>query len=470
MNPRARSAGRRGRLILILLGLVVAGAAPGRSGEKAPPAEPAEATPPQVAAHGKHKFYRLVTDQEARNLTQVRTRPWNCPVCGNRVEVPEEEFAFKDSDADLCPHPVGKVKFFTAIALCPYCGFSAYKADFMKPQSEEIKTWVASALTKPMNETLRHLFALQIKVPAADLPKYFSAPEDLPDILRCEHAFMYYAKIKADPTMQGKIAWQTAWAYRRAINGPVHGPYVMDALRKILDAVDKERGAEADLEERVNLLAGFYEQRERFGTFERQLVRLLLGGYYDRLGLTAWARTCFEQVEKAAKKEWPADEDPWVKELTGSAAQRTEEAKLRREVLAFGASMRLEYLHKEQKCLELSSAYLRNALNDGLYPAGQMPSYIYLIGEFERRREMFARAKLWLEAAAQLQRPGAFQIEHLASQQLETMNDYLTRRGGANPEPANDPAVPADARLLAKLIPQVRAALAAPAPAAPAGK
>ena len=86
-------------------------------------------TPPRVIR--KDDSQELVSE----DFFVGKTRPWNCPVCGHKVNIPLESNRYEDADADLCPHPKGKIRFMSEIVICPRCGFSAFQADFRAQQT-----------------------------------------------------------------------------------------------------------------------------------------------------------------------------------------------------------------------------------------------------------------------------------------------------------------------------------------------
>ncbi len=249
---------------------------------------------------------------------RIKVTPVNCPVCGYQVGIPVKPMRSTDTDADLCPHPVGMIKFRTDIPICPRCGFAAYRQRFRQPQPAWVRRWVSRALTGSIRQAEWQLLTLSLKVGSARdnlfLPDgrggkkavpvaSLFTQESLPDTIRCEHALAFYLQLPAAGLEQQKLAlqvrarltWECAWAYRRELTGPITGPHIMSSMMKILRAGENVNSGEADLQDRINLLARLFNQKKsngapHFNYMDRQVIRLVLAGYYDRLGCTRWAQ------------------------------------------------------------------------------------------------------------------------------------------------------------------------------------
>lgn len=391
---------------------------------------------------------------------RIKTRPWPCPICGAKVNLPilpTYLLRSKDCDADLCMHPVGLVKFDTELVLCPGCGFAAYQHDFRKEQPPEIVSWVQTTLTQPFHQQLRNMIAFNLKLEDRKLPEIFAHQEDLPNIVRCSHAFFYYQLRKADAPFLAKLAWMTAWSCRREVSGPIMGKYAMDSVKKILDRLKRDKGDEKDLEEREKILRGYFTDSKSFSFFDRQIIRLLLASYYNRLGLNEWARICLRQTEAAALKTYgPNEKDPFFEEATGTAEERRDEADWKRAVLRAATHMRLELIDQEERWLQIAIELILQGLREKRYPPEEMASYVYLVGEFERRCGHFTRALFWLEAAAKLlgREP---RIEHFAPQQIALMREYVKQ---LKVTPPPHPSFAEDQALLTQITNDVTAAMA----------
>ncbi len=401
------------------------------------------------------------------SLGKIKSRPGLCPVCGHKVDIPLEGYQATglDTDADLCPHPAGgQVQFYARIPLCPNCGFAAFTQHFEKPQPTQIKAWVRNALTPNLRRSQRQLLAMklnQMDISDREVAALFNQ-ETLPDVVRCEHALGLYTHIDAHPTWRIKLAMQCAWAYRREVCGPLHGPFQMESIRAIMKALEQAHGAHKDLQERIVVLAGFYRDTERFNYLDRQIIRFLLASYYDRLGLTAWSRTTLERILRAASHRYAEGEDPWLEGTEGPMSGRTEEAKRRKAVIAALADTRLRQLDRELEYLALAADLIREAFSEGIWAQTprKIPTHVYLVGEFERRLQHFTRAREWLRASKHLLAADSSGAELYAPRQLRLMGDYMQRLGIQRFEP--DEQAQADVALLRSLVHRVHTAQSDP--------
>ncbi|MCX7935532.1 MAG: DUF2225 domain-containing protein, partial [Planctomycetota bacterium] len=447
---------------------------------------PLENQPPLVKAKGgqnERRYFREVSEKELEELLRIPAKTVACPVCGGAVNIPLLDMRTTDYDADLCPHPVGKVRFTAALVLCPHCGFSARRQDFTAPVAEDIKAWVRQELTDNLRRAQCQMLGPQAEFSpdrravifpggkSVPLATFFEKPETLPDVVRCENALGYYTRSNADLLLRGRLAWLCAWAYRREINGPIDGPYLAQSVQRVLAAVERYQGNLLNLEDRVNLLASLYERKQGnaalFSFQDRQVIRIFLAGLYDRLGLRRWSKQTLELVVQSAERQFANDsEDPWLQETAPAIAdakgnikertlaERKEEAQARRKSIAIAARVRLMQLEREAAHLQLAADLIRDALRSRRCSPAEAPSYIYLVGEFERRLENFERSRLWLETASSLATPDG-KAEYLAATQLQVMADYLKRLGLS--DLPLDPHAAADCRLLADLTKAVRA-------------
>lgn len=440
-------------------------------------AGPSEQHIPRISTgNDKGKGFRIVSEEEARRLVSIPSRPGLCRVCRCQVNIPMPlkkdkagmekkrwQLSSSDTDADLCPHPTGKIRFHADIPICLHCGFAAYQTDFMKPQDPAIKSWVQKVLTPNMQKAERQLLGIggNLQMSNASFVDLFKQ-EDIPDVVRCHHALSYYITMKAPVEIRAKLAWLTAWAYRRELSGTVDGPYMMPSIQRVLRAIDEQRTSAKDMEKRITILAEMFEKKRPNGKYyypciDRQSIRILLAGAYNRVGLTSWAQVCLKQVAESARNRGDSPEnDPWQEAVSGRLNDKKKEADAICQVIERIANVRLSQLEREQNFLGMAATLLRESLRQGVYSSNPeaIPSRMYLIGEFERRQERFLAAQLWLEAAKGLIGDNAG-VELNAPGQLAVMKDYIGRLGlEKHPD---DPRVATDRLLVTALIRQVQA-------------
>lgn len=375
-------------------------------------------------------------------IANPKTRPWNCPVCGLRVNMPIEGQRYEDADTDLCPHPVGKVRFTAEITICPRSGFSAFQSDFRTPQSPEMVAWVKANLTPGMEATLRTVLGTQAKITAEDLYKLYEDQWNIPDTLRCQNAYAYYRKRyqDKDPAVRAgglaRVSWLTAWAFRREVSAPLQSAPLLEPIRQVSDAIQRANPDTTDLEAMIRTITDLYNEKDRFDVLQRQILRFMQAGYYNRLGLNFWAESVLRQIKAEVEKKYPeAAMDPWLKAKAVNAVpetKRLEFADNARDMLAQECKRRLECMGKEKEFLGYASLLTIEALKTNQYPVDELPSYIYLVGEFERRQENLSRAYLWLEAARQLL-DEPVRVQHLAPGQIDLLKRYVADQKVAPP-------------------------------------
>lgn len=382
-------------------------------------------------------FYRQVSEEEVKKLIGIKTRPVRSPITGKPLHIPVEDPSSTDLDSDLCPHPTGKLDFYSPIVLDPDSGFAAYRQHFVKPQSPEIQAWVKKNLTPRLHKVLRDMVGDRMKANPRMIAAHFSQQENLPDIIRCEHALAYYSHINASPAVRARLAWLCAWAYRRAVNDTIEGPYLMNSVLEVVKAMSSDANSRNDdIQDRINRLADLYDATDpdgkpKFLFIERQIIRLMLAGEYDRLGITNWAESCLKAVATASserKTYQSVQDDPWTQGIRGEPADRIRIAAQQRKAIFEHAQARRAMLAKEAKYLGLAAKLIREGLAADQYPPEKRAFFIYLVGEFERRRENFGAAKMWLGASSSLLTEAG--EGDYARKQLQILTDYIGRRGG----------------------------------------
>lgn len=388
----------------------------------------------------------------------IKTMPVFCPICGYKVDVPLVPMKTQNTDSDLCPHPTGQVRFRTNIPICPNCGFAANRKQFRSRDpryfTPAIKAWVRRILTPAMREAQWQLLTgtlsgirrsgnfvfIPTGIKKADgrpevkrvaIASLFDKQETIPDTIRVRHAYAYYTMLKADSAKRAQLAWQTAWAYRREVSGTLSGAQIMSSIERILKACEEDKVHLQEEQGKVRIMAKMYLDKRRFSYLDREVIGIMLAGHYDRLGYPTWARRCLRQaaqdayVENTGKpKAWPVGKpNPWRTGLSGSQQEINKNSRQRRQAIATIAALRLMMLNQEEKYLSLAAQLIREGLKQHLYPTKQLPSFIYLVGEFERRREAFPRARVWLQSA-QAMLGEEIAIENFAPQQIEYLQAY----------------------------------------------
>lgn len=367
-----------------------------------------------------------------------KVRPWNCPVCRHKVNIPQKGRKYENSDTDLCPHPTGNIKFMSEMTICPSCGFSAFQEDFLRrSQPPVVKEWVDKNLTHGMRQSLHALFGLNVKISPEELIDLYKNQADIPDTIRCMNAYAYYLKRfegkdkKVDASALARVAWLTAWSHRRAASAPIDRGCLMESVKKVLAKTNKKTLKDEDLEDSVRLMTEMYKDEQKFDLLDRQIIRIIQAGYYNRLGLNYWASGVLNQVKQEATKKYASQaEDPWLTSKFAKKlpmASRIEQINKVKNTLAEIAITRMNNINNEMRFLSYASDLIVKGLNDRLYTPENAVSMMYLVGEFERRLEHHSRSLMWLDATKQLLGEEV-KIEHYAPQQLALLKQYVQDR------------------------------------------
>ncbi len=366
-----------------------------------------------------------------------KLRPYNCSVCGHKVNMPTKDRKYQNVDSDLCPHNSGNVRFISSITICPNCGFSAFQADFRKPQADYIKEWVKANLQPSMDETLHKLLGQKTKITHEKLMALFEKQSDIPDTLRTMNAYSYY-KLRMDhkdPEVNAagvaRVAWMTAWSFRRTVCEPVQSGPLLFYVRKINHSLKAAGIADDDVEGSIKLLTQLFQDTEKFDDIGRQVLRIIQAGYYNRFGLNSWAHMVLLQANTAAMKKYqePAM-DPWFSSKSLEKIppeQRIKTLSEMRFALSHETKRRDESLRNELDFLGFSVLLIEDGLRKGQYEDKDIPAFTYIIGEFERRREMYSRSLMWLDATRQMikgENPEF--VQHYAGVQIDILKRYVT--------------------------------------------
>lgn len=390
------------------------------------------------------------------------SRPWNCPICLHKVNMPSKGRKYTNIDADLCPHSSGNIRYSSEITICPNCGFSAFQSDFRQEQPEYVKRWVLENLQPHMKRTLHTLLGPDVKITGKKLLDVFKKQSDIPDTLRNTNAYLYY-KLRynhKDPKVReaglARVAWLTAWAYRRAVNEPIQSAPVMNIVRRISAHIEKENIADDDVESSIRLLTKMFKDEQNYDDIDRQILRIMQAGYYNRLGLNSWALMVIKQANDAALKKYsdPAS-DPWLRTKAFKNIPPQEQLKALssiRTAIAAITKRRDECLRKEVEFLGYATKLIEMALRKNEYPTKEIPTFTYLVGEFERRREQYSRSLMWLAATKQMLNPKVVLIQHYAPQQIDILKRYVRDQ---NITPPASSSANKDWQLLQQLAKQV---------------
>ncbi len=367
-------------------------------------------------------------------------RPWLCPICQHKVNIPMRDPKYDNVDADFCPHRDVGIKYVSGIVLCPNCGFSAHRHDFMKvgkEEAEKLQPWVETVLKPEVRVALRSMANLRKdKVADEDLVDLFENQADLPDTVRCKHALLYYQRRNENAGFLAWMAWETAWACRRELSKPLYAPYVSHTYGKLTKKLQSMAGKDGDVQDKIRALNQLYHRPPAdYDFFDRQVIRIMQAGLYNRMGFNQWTMRALQKAKRAGESYNEQDaQDPWY--LTTSSTMpeklRREEAALKSTMIVVESTKRLKLLETELRYLGEANKLIQAALRLKLYPVDEIPTYIYLTGEFERRREFFRRASIWLDGARLLDRYTAgseITLASFAPQQHELMRVYIKHRG-----------------------------------------
>jgi predicted RNA-binding Zn-ribbon protein involved in translation (DUF1610 family) len=370
------------------------------------------------------------------NLHSIR-----CGSCGMSLLVKRKTVNFKteEMDKDLCPHKPGTSKAFSEYIVCPKCGFSGTEIQHRKGLTPSQRQWVLTSLKartqKKINEILhRNLSKLEMK-DKNDLYKIFSgkysvAPEavkakgeeiiegSVPETIRCENALLFAEKFyPADKFLLARLSWLAAWAYRREVASPMNESMLIRPMKRIGRVLANEFPVSPSPEERVNFLVKIYKDKQKYPFVQRQVMLIMMGGDYQRLGFTKWAMDCFNACKAACDSQALRIEEE-------AAGVNKKDMAAWREDMKKSLAIRIESALTELKYLQKASYYIKAGLKSfssasKTIDINQIPAHVYLAGEFDRRCRNFAPAIVWLGAAEDMRLPAKQSgIEIWAEKQL----------------------------------------------------
>ena len=385
--------------------------------------------------------------------------PVRCPVCSYLVNVPRQDPVFTEYDSDLCFHRAGQNNFTSFIVMCQNCGFSAprenkaFENSFPKEELPLVKNWVFSQLQPVLRAAQREILMLKRETVLSDavISRDFSFQRSLPDPMRCENAYMFFKnRPNADHTSCAELAKLTAWAYRRIQYDQFKDRLAQEAEKGISDAIQQELVdahtlAAIDLLDRVAILQKFINDRrsgkKHFTGFDIQIMQLMLATYFNRLGYNAVATRYYQNVYSEAAHDYSNALHPWIRHITDSALRTEAESSLRsaRTFLATVAQLRFNYQAKEIQFLGIAVDHIIQSLTETLkhqtdikalehggVASSKIPETVFLVAEFERRRDNLSRAKLWLTAATHMIKE-PYTLAHEAPATLDELNQYVKR-------------------------------------------
>jgi len=384
-----------------------------------------------------------------------------CGGCGISLLVRRKSVEFKaeEMDRDLCPHKPGTDKAFSEYIVCPKCGFSATELQHRKGLSVSQRKWVMENLMPQTEKKIKDLLHRNLsKLNLEDkndlyktfAGKYSLAPEaaqakddeiiegSIPETIRCENALLFAEKFYPENhLLLSRLSWLTAWAYRREVASPLKESMLMRPMSRIGQVLSSEFPVTPSPEDRVNFLVKIYKDKTKYPFVQRQVMLMLMGGDYQRLGFTKWAKDCFNACLAACSSQSLAQEEEasGVKKIDMDAW---------REDIRKSISLRMNAAGMEAEYLKRASAYLKAALNsmsvgrETIAP-NQIPGYVYLAGEFDRRCGDFASASIWLDAARNMRLPANDSgLEIWAEKQFEAMQASGGNISGSYPEKVKD--------------------------------
>ncbi|GEM_PF-3343295 len=476
------------RILTSLTVLTLGVALPCRAGEQTRPAPTrpgARGLPPGMEARITVDGEEVSPeDMERRLPKRIRVR---CPVCDLALMVRPRSLRFSasESDRDLCPHPTGAKSPVSELIVCPRCGFSGTERQHARGLSDERAQWVRTHLTPRTQRAIRDLLTrklTRLQLQPDELWKIFRddtqenaedqvLEELVPDTIRSANALAFAERFYPESyAVRARLTWLTAWSHRRVVAAPIPADFLMRALRRIQTHLDEASAYAPAPKDRVNELASMFQDSERFGLVDRQVIRLMMAGDYERLGYLDWAAASLQRCRNSARNDQGWEEA--IREGTDAGANPPEQAVMqqRNEIIRL-ASQRLESNREEARLLGEAAELLRKALRQELetgevYPPKHIPAMVYLVGEFERRAGRPGRAYAWLDAASELHPPGDhIGVEIFALDQISALRTAL----GDDPIPPN-PQMGDDGPMLQALAARLREASTSEAEAAPAAQ
>jgi hypothetical protein len=418
---------------------------------------------------------------------EAKRLPVTCPSCDLQFFVEEKltRIRAEEIDSDLCTHPGHGLRITDELTICPRCGFATVRAAFTQTEhrlSTQQQEWVDIHLTtrtqkallqllgnikpeaRPEPETAYQIFDITASADREDnLPDGSERDESViietlvPDTLRCENALIF-ARAHLSKRLTARMAWLTAWAYRREVAAPIPETLLIGSVQRVNQHLEDSLPLMAPPKERVNRLVELYGERSKHPLEDRQVMLLMMAGDYQRLGQSAWARSCLEAVRDAARSDALWSEAGKAQEEPSRTWDPAKLASLRQSLEA-QALIRMEAARREKRYLLEAAKYLRQALRRESFAPRRLPNHVYLVGEFERRAEHLERAFYWLAAAeAMPKHPEATGLaEVFAGDQLNLVRQSLGLSAEAPPPP--NPHDAEDRALLKELGDRVKRAM-----------
>lgn len=407
------------------------------------------------------------------------TRPVTCPSCQLVLHITEERPRARSwqIDRDMCSHAHIGTRAPSQLAVCPRCGFAAGKSFFDKPASALTaaqREWIHKNLTPRTHAALISILGIlnpDMQPSPDEAYKVFDrnagrrlqtgfeklaeeiVEHQVPDDLRCENALLFAHEfyLEENPLVVANLAWLTAWSMRREVCGPINHAVLVKGVQRIHAHLGRGYQLHVPPNERVNQLGEMYRDQTTYSLFDRQVMLLLMAGDYQRLGYRQWALDCLKACLEATESDelWRAAEESTSPAERNARANLTpQQQALVRPALARVVRYRISAANREATYLKDAARFLRRALEQQRdIPPVDVPTYVYLVGEFERRAGNLPRAYAWLEAASALRPPQeARGAEIWAQDQLAVTRTSLSYTGSQQ-VPAN-PKADADVPLL----------------------
>ncbi len=371
-----------------------------------------------------------------------------CPVCGYAVLVPEIDKLIygydpggagetapvwqmhaESVDSDLCPHPgKGKVAFQADVVVCPSCGYAAKAKEFGQPLDPELRQWVVETL-KPGIQALqiRLLGERGRQMSEEERIAFFNHQNEVPDLIRLEHARSILAAKRAAKLARAETAWRAAWSCRRTLNSLPSGQFLAAKGAGAVPKLEKRLKPQDSVKEKIAALIALQGKtrsgKMRLTPVERIYASLLLAGAYDRRGfhdqaLDELTRFLDQSRERYAKPE----RDPLYAATAGVVAKKDRPRYLENARLEIEQEIasRIAILASEQEYLGEAADFLKEALLDNEITDPDLALFFgYLISDLQRRRGELALAMEWFKAVAALAAQGSA-LQQAATDLMET--------------------------------------------------
>lgn len=348
-----------------------------------------------------------------------------CGSCGQLLQTRQKNnvrYRSDIMDRDLCAHPPGSQQPVSDLVICPKCGYSGTIENHKQRITPEQKSWVLNNLTPMIQREilgLLHLDVSKLNLTRENAYKVFIDPlalnntsaiggdmiieTQVPEFLRTKNALLFAEKFyPEDYVLIARYSWLTAWAYRRIVCEQMTESSMLGSVKNILASLQKKFPVAPTPENRVNEMVVMYKDNTLYPLLDRQVMLIMMSGDYLRLGFRSWANDCLKSVLETVKSD-----SSWA-DLIGVVGK--ENVAFQRSALSKNTERRLYAIKMEGEFLKNAAENLRKALimqlkGKAFFSIDEIPSNVYLVGEFERRLQNYGRAYAWLSAAVEMRLP-----------------------------------------------------------------